>query len=48
MAAAMSFLRYEGKEWLAVLLDKLSVHRDQNWNLNVDENSSNEEMEKES
>jgi hypothetical protein len=48
MAAAMSFLRYEGKDWLVVLLDKLSVYRDQNRNVNVDEYSSNEEREKES
>jgi len=48
MAATMSFLRYEGKDWLVVLLYKLSVHREQNWNVNVDEYSSNEEREMES
>jgi hypothetical protein len=48
MAAAMSFLRYERKDWLVVFLDKLSVHRDQNWNVNLDEYSINEEREKES
>jgi len=48
MAETTSFSRYEGKDWLVVHLDKLSVHRDQNWNVNVDEYSSNEERVKES